>query len=149
MSPRPRNSRTVFDPPKFKGFRPYGYYAGKNERVSLLFEEYTAIKLCDYELMTQSEAAQTMNISRPTFTRLYETARRKIAQALAEARTIELERGHACFGQDWFHCQACGVFFSQTSQKPVESICPLCHAVDIEKINKIFKPDENGHCFSK
>ncbi len=135
MSPRPRNIRTVFDPPKFKGFRPYGYYAGKNESVILLFEEYTSIKLCDYELMTQSQAAQTMNISRPTFTRLYESARRKIAQALAEARTIEVEKGHAWFDHDWFHCRTCGVFFNKTENEPSVNECPLCNAVDIEMIN--------------
>jgi len=135
MSPRPRNIRTVFDPPKFKGFRPYGYYAGKNEPVYLLFEEYTSIKLCDYELMTQSQAAQTMNISRPTFTRLYESARRKIAEALAEARAIEVERGHAWFDHDWFHCRACGVFFNKTMNESSVSACPLCNAIDIERIN--------------
>jgi len=136
MSPRPRNIRTIFDPPKFKGFRPFGYYAGKNESVFLLFEEYTAIKLCDYELMTQSQAAKAMNISRPTFTRLYESARRKMASALAEARSVEVERGSAYFDHDWFHCNNCSVFFNHPSQDfPIDQ-CPVCKSRNIDPLNQ-------------
>jgi len=134
MSPRPRNKRTVFDPPKFKGYKPFGYYAGDNEPVFLLFEEYTALKLCDYELMTQSQASQAMNISRPTFTRLYESSRRKIALALAEARTIKVERGRAYFDHDWYHCRACNIFFTAPGQEPSSVNCPLCQSRNLEVI---------------
>jgi predicted DNA-binding protein (UPF0251 family) len=137
MSPRPRNIRTIFDPPKFKGFKPFGYYAGKTEPVMLLFEEYTAIKLCDYELMTQSQAAQVMKISRPTFTRLYESARRKIATALSETRSIEVERGRAYFDHDWFHCNSCKVFFNHPSKDFAVDQCPVCKSRHIESINPV------------
>ena len=133
MSPRPRNIRTVFDPPKFKGYKPFGYYAGDNEPVFLLFEEYTALKLCDYELMTQSQASKTMNISRPTFTRLYESARRKIALAFAEARTIEVERGRAYFDHEWYHCRACNIFFTAPGQEPSTVTCPICQSRNLEE----------------
>jgi len=142
MSPRPRNIRTVFDPPKFKGYQPFGYYAGEAEPVMLLFEEYTAIRLSDYELMTQSQAADSMNISRPTFTRLYESARRKIAKALTEARAIRVERGDAGFDHDWFHCRACTVFFNKPGKNFSEENCPLCRSADLERMNGI--PHKSG-----
>jgi predicted DNA-binding protein (UPF0251 family) len=134
MSPRPRNIRTVFDPPKFKGYKPFGYYSNKGQPIRLLFEEYTAIKLCDYELMTQSQAAKAMNISRPTFTRLYESARRKIAAAIAEARSIEMEKGQAFFDNDWFHCNQCNIFFNIPGHEFESDRCPLCHSEKIELI---------------
>jgi len=128
MSPRPRNLRTVFDPPRFKGYTPFGFCPNPGEPVRLLMEEYTAIKLCDYELMTQSQAAKVMGISRPTFTRLYESARRKIAEALAEARPLETDRGHAFFNHDWHHCRDCNVFFNTPGPGFSDEQCPVCHS---------------------
>ncbi len=133
---RPKNFRTVFEPPKFKGYQPHGYYANKKDPVFLAFEEYTALRLCDYELLTQAHAAHAMNISRPTFTRLYESARRKIAEAFAEARAIEVEKGNAWFDSDWFHCKACNVFFNNPGNKFTSSECPICHSLKIEFMNK-------------
>jgi uncharacterized protein len=134
MSPRPRNIKKIFDPPKFKGYKPYGYYGNKSHSIFILFEEYTALRLCDYELMTQSEAAREMQISRPTFTRLYESARRKIATALAEARTLEVEKGQAYFENDWFHCKNCNVFFTVPGKEFDSGHCPVCNSGNIESI---------------
>jgi predicted DNA-binding protein (UPF0251 family) len=136
MSPRPRNIRKVFDPPKFKGFNPSGYYGYNNEPVSLLFEEYTAIKLCDYELMPQTEAAAAMNISRPTFTRLYESARRKIAIGLVDVRSIEFDKGQAYFDNDWFHCNDCLIFFNTPGPEFSSESCPVCQSKTITVINR-------------
>ena len=60
---RPKTIRKMVSPPKFKGFKPYGYYAKEQETVNMLFEEYEAIRLCDYELLNQSEASEFMGIS--------------------------------------------------------------------------------------
>lgn len=135
MSPRPKQVRTVFDPPKFKGYKPFGYYSGQGEPVRLLMEEYTAIRLCDYELMTQSEAAAAMKVSRPTFTRLYEEARRKIAKALSEALVIEVNGGNAYFDYDWYHCWKCNVFFNNPGGEFPEGTCPLCRQQGLEQVN--------------
>ena len=45
-------------------------------------EEFEAIYLCDHEGKLQAEAAESMGVSRPTLTRIYASARRKIADAL-------------------------------------------------------------------
>ena len=131
---RPKNIRTVFDPPKFKKFMPHGYYANETNPVQLLLEEYTSVRLCDYELLTQAQAADAMKISRPTFTRLYESARRKIAEAFIEARTIEVKGGHVYFDSDWFHCKGCNVFFTAPGKKFKTSECPLCRSEKIESM---------------
>ena len=76
--PRQIRLRKVVSPPKFKGYKPYGTTCISDEHVELLYEEYEAIKLADYDLMNHQEAAKLMGVSRATFARIYESARRKI-----------------------------------------------------------------------
>ena len=80
-------------PPLMEGFKPFGIQDRQIEKVILLFEEYEAIRLCDYENLTQEEAAERMHISRPTFNRLYNHARYTIAKALVEGRMILIQGG--------------------------------------------------------
>ena len=47
-------------PPLMEGFKPFGIPVRQIEKVILLFEEYEAIRLCDYENLTQEEAAKRM-----------------------------------------------------------------------------------------
>ncbi len=57
--------------------------------------------------MTQEEAAEHMNVSRPTLTRIYESARKAIAKALVEGKMILIEGGNIEFEQHWFRCKCC------------------------------------------
>ena len=87
--PPKRKLRKIVAPPNFKGFKPYGTTKESIDIIELLYEEYEAIKLADYEFMTHLEASKLMGISRATFARIYETGRRKIAKALVEASEIK------------------------------------------------------------
>ena len=136
MSPRPKQSRAVISPPKFKGFRPYGYFGKLSKPVNLFIEEYEAIKLCDYELLTQLEASKFMGVSRPTFTRIYESARRKIALAMAETRQIDIEGGKSHFNAEWFKCNKCSSIFNNPAKTKKISACPMCNSDSIEKVNE-------------
>ena len=49
--PRRKSMRKVVAPPGFRGYKPYGNRQGRKEHVDLLFEEYEAIKLAEYDLM--------------------------------------------------------------------------------------------------
>ena len=125
----------MVNPPRFKGFKPFGYYGRENESVVLHFEELEAIRLLDYEHMNQEAAAKMMEVSRPTLTRIYESARKKVATAFAEARTILVERGRVYFDSDWFRCLFCNSTFNNPDhEKPVES-CPLCGGNKLEQLS--------------
>ena len=87
MSPRPKNIRKVNDMPAAAGFKPIGLNGCCKNTIFLHFEEYEAIRLCDYEMKTQQEASVSMGVSRPTLSRIYVSARQKIAKAL-EQRTL-------------------------------------------------------------
>ena len=76
-----------------EGFKPFGVPINKIEPVILLFEEYEVLRLLDYLGMTQLEAASEMAVSRPTLTRIYEKARRTIAEAFVEGKAIFIRRG--------------------------------------------------------
>lgn len=139
MCPRPKNIRNVISPPKFKGFRPYGFFGKTGKAVNMFIEEYEAIKLCDYELLTQLEASKFMGVSRPTFTRIYESARRKIALALAETRQINFEGGKAHFNAEWFKCDNCSSIFNNPPKTRKVNNCPMCNSESIKRINDEIK----------
>jgi predicted DNA-binding protein (UPF0251 family) len=120
---RTKKDRMIQMAPHFSGFSPQGVQRKSGNEVIINFEEYEALKLCDYELLTQAEAAQIMNISRPTFTRIYESVRRKIATAFIEGNTIRFEGGNVNI-VSWFKCNHCRVSFTLIEKSP--GICPLC-----------------------
>jgi predicted DNA-binding protein (UPF0251 family) len=135
MSPRSKKIRKVFSPPPIKGFKPYGPDTdlSKVGKVSLLIEEYEVLRLCDYDMYNHHEASQIMNISRPTYTRIYASARRKLAKAFVEGLQITIEGGKVYFDSDWYNCHGCGCSFNNPEkEKPIEE-CPLCGSNAISK----------------
>jgi predicted DNA-binding protein (UPF0251 family) len=128
MTPRPRTPRKISNPPEIKGFRPYGG-AGGNSRepyINLLFEEYEALRLCDFDHYNHQQASDLMEVSRPTFTRIYASALKKIAQAFVEGRGILIQGGHIYFDSDWFYCSNCECNFNHPEPDKQPGECPLC-----------------------
>lgn len=64
----------------------------KLDEVELTLDELEAIRLADYQGLYHEEAAGRMNISRPTFGRILEEARRKVATALMEGKALKIEK---------------------------------------------------------
>lgn len=104
---RPEKNRRISQPPKMKGFKPFGIPRCKLEAVNLSFEEYECIRLVNYEMLQQKEAAVLMNVSRPTLTRLYNKALKTITKGLIEGKVIEIAGGNYEFSQDWYRCKRC------------------------------------------
>lgn len=123
--PRHRRLRKVVSPPTFKGYKPYGIRVKNNGKEFLLYEEYEALKLSDYDLLKHDKAAELMGISRPTFARIYESARRKIAKALVESKEIETVYGNVVVEKNWYVCHDCTNRFTLPS-KILHKDCPMC-----------------------
>jgi uncharacterized protein len=104
---RPKQYRRICHPPIMQGFKPYGIPRNTLSSLSLLFDEYEAIRLLDYEGMNQEQAAVEMNVSRPTLTRIYEKARKTLATAFVEGKAILIEGGNVRFEKQWFRCKRC------------------------------------------
>ena len=56
--PNRRRFRRINTPPSMEGFKPFGVPMRDLESVNLLYEEYEALRLADYEDLTQEEAAK-------------------------------------------------------------------------------------------
>ncbi len=62
-------------------------------KVVIIYEdEIEAIRLADFESLYQQECANMMEISRTTFSRLVESARKKIADALLNKKVLTVEK---------------------------------------------------------
>jgi len=119
-------------PPRMEGFKPFGIPMKNLETVVLLFEEFEAVRLTDYEHLTQAQAARKMNVSRPTFTRIYEQARRNIAKAFVEGKAILIQGGHYITDDYWFRCNDCNEVM--ITMKPVK-YCRKCDSENIIQLN--------------
>ncbi|MDA3865129.1 MAG: DUF134 domain-containing protein [Salinivirgaceae bacterium] len=98
MAPRKKRCRHILNPPGYSVYRPEGVaHDEAGEAVIVLYEEYEALRLADYALLKHNDAAEKMNVSRSSFARIYESARRKMAKAFVEARPIAFEAGCAYF----------------------------------------------------
>lgn len=104
---RPVKNRKVFDPPKMHGFKPFGIASCNSENVIIQFDEYESLKLLNYDNLSQDEAAEKMNVSRPTLTRIYNSALKKLTQAFVEGTTIYIKGGNIEFDKDWYKCKKC------------------------------------------
>lgn len=132
---RPRNNCIAQKPPRVKGFNPIGYYANQQEPVILCLEEYESIRLLDYEGLNQTEAAELMHVSRPTLTRIYFRARKKMAIALTEARQISIEGGTAIYNEEWHECSNCLSHFNNPNMKTIDC-CPLCGSYQVKNVSR-------------
>ena len=126
---RPKKLRKITNPPGIKGFKPIRHYPAEESAPILLdYDEYEALRLSDYELKSQSDAAVKMEISRPTFARIYEGARRKVARSFVEGVPILFQGGPVYFTSDWYVCNDCGCWFNHLDKEDPVIICPLCRS---------------------
>ncbi|MCD7845571.1 MAG: DUF134 domain-containing protein [Oscillospiraceae bacterium] len=101
--PRPTKCRMICRLPQTIGFDPlWGDEA--RQPVVLTVDEYETIRLIDKEGLSQEQCSQRMQIARTTAQRVYETARKKLADALVDCRPLRIEGGEyrVCDGQNRF-----------------------------------------------
>ena len=74
-------------------FKPAGIPVHTLDIITLALDEVEALRLADLDGLYQEQAAAQMKISRPTFARIVEQARRKTADALIHGKALRLEGG--------------------------------------------------------
>ena len=89
--PRPKIPRCMRFQPNVYYFKPQGIPLRMLEEVLLLPDELEALKLYEIDELEQTEAAEKMKISQPTFARLLGSANKKIAQAIIKGKAIKIE----------------------------------------------------------
>lgn len=134
--PRPKRSRRIHRPPIASGFTPFGIASGPNGSITLLYEEYESLRLSDYEGTSQQAAADLMDVSRPTFSRIYDQARQKLARALVEGLSVVIEGGNIAFDDKWFRCKECSTAFCPPENEKKTIGCPVCRSSNIVDVSK-------------
>lgn len=74
-------------------YKPAGIPAASLEWIQLNLDEFEAVRLIDHMGLEHEQAASQMEISRPTVTRIYASARKKIADALVLGQALRIEGG--------------------------------------------------------
>lgn len=98
---RPQKCRTVWSMPQSEGFAPIGFEPRcYDDPIHLTIDEYETIRLIDYMSQSQEECASSMHISRSTVTNIYDSARKKIAAALINEKTLLIEGGNYDISSD-------------------------------------------------
>ena len=97
--PRPCNWRNVGGRPQAPVFKPAGIPRHELDEVVMTLDEFEALRLADLEGLYQEQAALEMRVSRPTFSRIAESARRKVADALVHGKALRIEGGPVHLGQ--------------------------------------------------
>lgn len=128
--PRPKNNRIVHEPPLFSEFKPLGITAKDLEQINLMLDEFEAIRLADYQGLNHEEASEEMGISRTTFTRLIEKARKKIAAFIIEGKILSIEGGSVHFRNNIIKCRDCGHMFKTSINQLIDE-CPACQSKNI------------------
>jgi uncharacterized protein len=135
--PRPVRNRKIVDPPKMNGFKPVGMPLCKTKPVKLQFDEFESFKLVEYENLSQEQAALKMEISRPTLTRIYNSALKKIAKAFVEGLAIEIVGGNVEFEKDWYKCNRCYKMFDGLEKHIKCANCPKYGENELVNFNQL------------
>jgi len=134
---RPVKLRCVGQLPNAGLFKPAGIPASALQWVCLSVEEAESIRLKDLEALEQEECAERMHISRPTFHRILESARKKLADALINGKAIQIEGGNFGLPQSRFRCNNDGHEWNvpfETLARRTPLSCPVCFSANIQPL---------------
>lgn len=131
--PRPFCCRRIGFQPEYNYFKPRGIPAGQLGEIDLTLDELEAVRLADLNGMYQEQAAECMNISRPTFGRIIESAHRKIADALINGKILKFKSGSVEITKTKrYICNDCQAEIDVPWESPDLDYCPKCGSNQIK-----------------
>ncbi len=93
--PRPFRCRRIGQLPVYRSFSPDDIAPAETVRMTV--DEFEALRLLDDGGLTQEACAASMGIARTTVTAIYESARRKVADALVRGKRLLITGGCCSF----------------------------------------------------
>lgn len=88
--PRPCIRRRVRGMPNSSYFKPAGIRMIELEETILTLPEFEAVRLIDFQGISQEQAGKQMKISQPTLSRILKSGRKKIADAIVNGKAIKI-----------------------------------------------------------
>jgi len=133
--PRPKNCRRIASLPNVTHFKPAGVPVRTLQEVELSVDEFEALRLADHEGLYQEQAAKHMGVSRQTFGRIVEAARRKVAQVLVEGMALKIEGGEIEMAEmRTFECNGCHHKWEVPFGTGRPSGCPSCESKSFHRV---------------
>ena len=93
--PRPMRCRRIERLPVYRSFSPDDITTAENLQMTV--DEFEALRLLDHEGLTQEACASRMNIARTTVTAIYDSARKKVVDALVNGKRLLITGGHCAY----------------------------------------------------
>jgi len=125
---RPRKNRIVAFNPDVSYFKPRGIPMIDLEEVCLTVDECESIRLADLIGMSHEESGCRMGVSRATFGRIVQQARKNIADALINGKAINIEGGNYRINDEEriFVCCKCNKKWEEPRGTGRPGYCPSC-----------------------
>lgn len=133
---RPFKKRFVSFNPGVCYFKPRGIPAPKLEEIRLTIDQREALRLADYEGLSHEDAGRQMKVSRATFGRIIEQARKVVADALTNGKAINIEGGHyeISVTDRLFECGKCHYAWHEPGGTGRPKSCPSCNHDGIKRV---------------
>jgi predicted DNA-binding protein (UPF0251 family) len=126
---RPKYCRKIGCEPGASYFKPQGIPSSSLEEVIITLDEFEALRLADFEGLYQENSAASMNISRQTFGRIIDSARKKIAEALVHGKALKIEGGTVSLEENGeIKCSSCD-YSSECCKSSSYPVCPRCRKI--------------------
>lgn len=134
---RPHKKRFVAFNPGVCYFKPRGIPMLDLEEIRLTIDEREALRLADLEGLSHEEAGQMMGVSRATFGRIIEQARRVVADALINGKAINVEGGNYEISslERLFACEKCDYEWHEDFGTGRPKACPSCRHTGIYRVS--------------
>jgi len=112
--------------PPVSVYKPAGIPAMELEEILITIDEFEALRLADFEGLSQRDASTAMHISQPTFNRVLSSARNKVASGLVQGFVLRIEGGRSILadGSGTLECVDCGKSVDMSSED--KSTCQAC-----------------------
>ena len=135
---RPHKKRVVAYNPGVSYFKPRGIPMLELEEIHLTVDEREALRLADLEGYSHEAAGRQMQVSRATFGRIIERARKTVADALINGKAINIEGGNYRIGSmaRIFHCDGCGYEWHEPRGTGPPPKCPACEHKKVYRVPK-------------
>ena len=132
---RPHICRRVGCEPDAAYFKPRGIRMSHLEEQVLGIDELESLRLADLLGLYQEDAASRMNVSRQTFGRIVESARKKVADALVNGKALKIEGGAIAMmtAMRKFRCSECGHAWEIPHGTGRPEGCPSCKSTNIHR----------------
>lgn len=133
---RPHKKRFVAYNPGVSYFKPRGIPMLELEEIHLTIDEREALRLADLEGLSHEEAGRRMEVSRATFGRIIEHARKTVADALINGKAINVEGGNYRIGEKerLFRCKICDYEWNERCGTGPPAKCPACSNKNVHRV---------------